>query len=280
MKNTFAGPASNAESNSWVRALQRLYARNPSIVIAPAMFTTFLVVWEVYVDTSGISDLVLPPPTKIALALRDGIASGLLPRHLLVTFTEVLLGFGGALIAALVLGTLISQFLLIEAALFPFVVALQTIPKIALAPLLLIWVGFGLEGKILIAALSAFFPLVVSTIVGLRAAPPEKIDLLRAMGASRYKIFRLVQFPEALPFLFAGISIAVVMAVLGAIVGEFIGAKAGLGQLLMQMNYNLDIAAMFSVLLVLVAMGLVLNFTVQWLRDRLIFWKKPSVIIR
>ena len=100
------------------------------------------------------------------------------------------------------------------------------------------------------------------------------------MGASRYKIFRLVQFPEALPFLFAGISIAVVMSVLGAIVGEFIGAKAGLGQLLMQMNYNLDIAAMFSVLLVLVAMGLVLNFTVQWLRDRLIFWKKPSVIIR
>ncbi len=123
------------------------------------MFTAFLVAWQVYVDTSGISDLVLPPPTKIVLALRDGIASGLLPRHFLVTFTEVLLGFAGALIAALVLGTLISQFLLIEAALFPFVVALQTIPKIALAPLLLIWVGFGLEGKISDRCSQCFFPV-------------------------------------------------------------------------------------------------------------------------
>lgn len=280
MATLIVEPVSDIEPESPRGALQRLYRRNPSLLIAPVMFAAFLLAWEVYVDASGISDLVLPPPSKIAVALRDGIVSGLLVRHFIVTFTEVLFGFVSAFIAALVLGTMISQFRLIEAALFPFVVALQTIPKIALAPLLLIWVGFGIESKILIAAISAFFPLIVSTIVGLRAAAPEKVDLLRAMGASRYKIFRLVQFPEALPFLFAGISIAIVMAVLGAIVGEFIGAKAGLGQLLMQMNYNLDIAAMFSVLIVLVAMGLALNFTVQWLRDRLIFWKKPSVIIR
>jgi NitT/TauT family transport system permease protein len=277
MSTTTVEPLSNIE---WAERLRRLYRRNPSILVAPATFAIFLLVWQLYVDLSGISDLVLPPPSKIFIALRDGIASGLLVRHFLVTFMEVIAGFFGALVAALVLGALISQFRLIEATVFPFVVALQTIPKIALAPLLLIWVGFGLESKILIAAISAFFPLIVSTIVGLRATAPEKIDLLRAMGASRYKIFKLVQFPEALPFLFAGISIAIVMAVLGAIVGEFIGAKAGLGQLLMQMNYNLDIAAMFSVLIVLIAMGLALNFTVQWLRDWLIFWKKPSVLIR
>jgi NitT/TauT family transport system permease protein len=162
----------------------------------------------------------------------------------------------------------------------PFVVALQTTPKIAIAPLILIWVGFGIQSKILTAGISAFFPLVISTIVGLRSVPPDKIDLLRSMGASRRKIFTIVQFPEALPFIFAGINIAIVMAVLGAIVGEFIGAKAGLGQLLLQMNYKMDIAGMFSILVVLIAMGLTLNFGVQWLRTRLIFWKKPSIIIR
>jgi NitT/TauT family transport system permease protein len=260
--------------------LVRLYRRNPSAVVAPFTFTAVLLGWEFYVKATGVSDLVLPAPSQIAVALYDGLRSGLLIEHFLVTFTELTVGFVGALVVALLMGTLISQSRLAEAALFPFVVALQTTPKIAIAPLILIWVGFGIESKILTAGISAFFPLIVSTIVGLRSVPPEKIDLLRAMGASRRKIFSIVQFPEALPFIFAGINIAIVMAVLGAIVGEFIGAKAGLGQLLLQMNYKMDIAGMFSILVVLIAMGLSLNFGVQWLRAKLIFWKKPSIIIR
>ena len=260
--------------------LARLYRHNPSIIVAPIVLAAVLGGWEFYVKAAGVSDLVLPAPSQIAVALYDGLVSGLLIEHFLVTFTELSLGFAGALVMALVVGTLISQSRLAEAALMPFVVALQTTPKIAIAPLILIWVGFGIQSKILTAGISAFFPLVISTIVGLRSVPPDKIDLLRSMGASRRKIFTIVQFPEALPFIFAGINIAIVMAVLGAIVGEFIGAKAGLGQLLLQMNYKMDIAGMFSILVVLIAMGLALNFGVQWLRTRLIFWRKPSIIIR
>jgi NitT/TauT family transport system permease protein len=269
-----------ARAISWSAAFGRVFRRSPSLFVVPVVFGLFLFGWEMFVDAANISDLVLPAPTQIALALVDGLNSGLLVKHFLVTFTEFSLGFCGALVFALVLGTLISQFRLVDITAFPFIVALQSMPKIAIAPLILIWFGFGLESKIITAGISAFFPLVVSTVAGLRSVPNDKIDLLRAMGASRLKIFRLVQFPEALPFIFAGINIAIVMAVLGAIVGEFIGAKAGLGQLLLQMNYQMDIAGMFSVLVVLIAMGLTLNFGVQWLRGRLIFWKKPSVLIR
>jgi len=260
--------------------VSRVYRRNPGFLVAPVVFVLFVVGWEFSVKAAGVSDLVLPAPTQIASALVDGLNSGLLARHFFVTFTEFSLGFLGALAAALVIGTLISQFRLVEAAAFPFIIALQSMPKIAIAPLILIWFGFGIESKMITAGISAFFPLVVSTVAGLRGVPTDKIDLLRAMGASRLKIFKLVQLPEALPFIFAGVNIAIVMAVLGAIVGEFIGAKAGLGQLLLQMNYQMDIAGMFSVLVVLIAMGLALNFGVQWLRAKLIFWKKPSVLIR
>ena len=260
--------------------VSRIYRRNPGFLVAPVVFVLFVAGWEFSVKAAGVSDLVLPAPTQIASALVDGLNSGLLARHFFVTFTEFSLGFLGALAAALVIGTLISQFRLVDAAAFPFIIALQSMPKIAIAPLILIWFGFGIESKMITAGISAFFPLVVSTVAGLRGVPTDKIDLLRAMGASRLKIFKLVQLPEALPFIFAGVNIAIVMAVLGAIVGEFIGAKAGLGQLLLQMNYQMDIAGMFSVLVVLIAMGLALNFGVQWLRTKLIFWKKPSVLIR
>lgn len=257
-----------------------LYRRSPTLCISPLVFAAVLITWEVYVRAAGVSDLLLPPPSMIAVALRDGFVSGILIHNFMVTFTEMILGFFAALVLAFVIGGLISQLRLVEAALFPFVIALQSMPKIALAPLILIWVGFGMESKVVTAAISAFFPLTIATIAGLRGAPPEKIDLLRAMGASRLKIFWLVQLPEALPFIFAGINIGIVMAVLGAIVGEFIGARAGLGQLLIQMNYDMDVAGMFSILVVLIAMGLALNFGVQWLRTKLVFWKRPSTIIR
>ncbi len=249
-------------------------------MVAPLVLAVALVGWESYVKATGMSDLVLPAPTQILASLVDGLSSGLYFPHFLATFTEVAAGFSCAAVLALVIGGLISQFRIIEAAFYPFIVALQTMPKVALAPLILLWVGFGIESKIVTAGLSAFFPIVVSTIVGLRSAPSEKIDLLRALGANRYKIFKLVQLPEALPFIFAGVNIGIVMAVLGAIVGEFVGAKMGLGYLLMQFNYNMDLAGMFSILVILSVMGMVLNFSVLWLRGKIIFWKKPSVIIR
>jgi NitT/TauT family transport system permease protein len=146
-------------------------------------------------------------------------------------------------------------------------------PKVAVAPLILIWVGLGIEGKVLIAATVCFFPMLVNTIVGLRSAPQNEIDLLRSLSASRWKIFRYVQLPEALPFIFAGLNIGLVLSVLGAIDGEFVGAKAGLGYLILQMNFSMDVSGNFAALLLLGLMGVALDMLTQYLRRKIVFWK-------
>jgi NitT/TauT family transport system permease protein len=196
---------------------------------------------------------------------------------LFVTLQAIVLGFLLSASVAFVLGTLISQVRLVEATIYPYVVALQTLPKIAIAPLILVWVGLGIESKIIIAALVSFFPMLVNTIVGLKSASEDKLELMRALTASRTKTFFLVKLPEALPYIFAGLQIGIVLAVLGAIVGEFVGAKAGLGYLIIQMNYTMDVAGMFAVLVILGVMGIVLNILIAMLRRRVIFWQRTDV---
>jgi len=230
-------------------------------------------VWELSCRTLHISELLLPAPSRIVDALIGGFRNGLFTTGLKATLSEVLLGFLLAASAAFVCGVAISQIRIVEVMLYPYIVALQTLPKIAIAPFVLIWVGFGIESKVVIAAMVAFFPILVNTIVGLKSAPPEKIELMRSLSASRPKIFWYIQLPEALPFIFAGLNIGIVMSVLGAIVGEFIGAKAGLGYLLLQMNYNMDVVGMFAVLVVLGIMGIVLNALMQFARRRIVFWQ-------
>ena len=233
--------------------------------------------WEWYVTAKEVSPLILPPPSKIAAALYDGIASGILVDAFLFTLKEIVFGYLLSVFAALVLGTLVSQFRLVEATVYPYVVSLQTLPKIAIAPLILVWVGLGIESKIIIAALVSFFPMLVNTIVGLRSASADKLELMHALTASRTKTFFLVKVPEALPYIFAGLQIGIVLAVLGAIVGEFVGSKAGLGYLIIQMNFNLDVAGMFAVLVILGLMGVLLNFLIGALRRRVIFWQRTDV---
>jgi NitT/TauT family transport system permease protein len=197
---------------------------------------------------------------------------------LFATMSAVVLGFLASAAAAFLLGTLISQVRLIELTLFPYVVAIQTLPKIAIAPLILIWVGVGIESKVVIAATVSFFPMLVNTIVGLKSTPQDKIDLMRSLSSSRWKMFWYVQLPEALPFIFAGLNIGIVLSVLGAIVAEFVGAKAGLGYLILQMNYNMDISGMFAALVVLGMMGIVLNSAMTFARRRIVFWQSDQFI--
>ncbi len=233
--------------------------------------------WEWYVTARDVSPLILPPPSKIVAALYSGIQSGVLVSAFLFTLKEIVFGYLLSMIAAVVLGTLISQFRLIEATIYPYVVSLQTLPKIAIAPLILVWVGLGIESKIIIAALVSFFPMLVNTIVGLKSASADKLELMHALTASRTKTFFLVKLPEALPYIFAGLQIGIVLAVLGAIVGEFVGSKDGLGYLIIQMNFNLDVAGMFAVLVILGIMGVLLNFLISALRRRVIFWQRTDV---
>ncbi len=135
----------------------------------------------------------------------------------------------------------------------------QAMPKVALAPLIIIWFGLGLTSKVVSAALVAFFPLMVNTIVGLRSADEDRINLMRSLAATRWQIFWMLQLPNAMPYIFAGLEIAMIFALIGAIVAEFVGAQAGLGMLMQSMNFTMDVAGQFSVLLILSVLGLMLN---------------------
>lgn len=266
-----------AARGAFLRRLLAQVRARPEWVCVPVTMILLIGGWEWYVTAHKVSTLILPPPSDIVTALYSGLANGVYVKALYATLQAIVLGFLLSASVAFILGTLISQVRLLEATIYPYVVALQTLPKIAIAPLILVWVGLGIESKIIIAALVSFFPMLVNTIVGLKSAPADKLELMHALTASRTKTFFLVRLPEALPYIFAGLQIGIVLAVLGAIVGEFVGSKAGLGYLIIQMNYTMDVAGMFAVLVILGVMGVALNVLITVLRKRIIFWQRTDV---
>lgn len=236
------------------------------------VFIAVLVVWEAAVHYFAVSSLLLPPPSRIAAALGQGIERGFIINDLRVTATEVVVGFGIGALVGIVLGALVAEVKAVERFLYPYVVAFQAVPKLAIAPLVVIWLGFGISSKIAVVAMIVFFPIVVNTAEGLRSASPERIEMLRSFGASRWQIFRMVKVPSSLPFVFAGLNVAALLAVLGAVVAEWVGASAGLGNLILRLTYQLDTASMFGVLVVLSLMGLGAHFLVRIAQRRVVFW--------
>ena len=232
----------------------------------------FLLVWEALVRIFPVPQFILPAPSRIITALYRGAASGVYLHNFWVTLAETLLGFVIGSVVALVLGTLIAVNRRLEYYLYPFIVMFQSMPKVAVAPLIIVWFGIGLGSKVVSAVLVAFFPLLVNTVVGLRSVDEDRIDLMRSLAASEAQIFRMLRVPSALPFIMAGLEVAMIFSLIGAIVAEFVGAEAGLGMLIQSMNFNMDVAGEFSVLFVLAIMGLVLNSIVVAVRKRVLFW--------
>ncbi|RIV37627.1 ABC transporter permease [Micromonospora radicis] len=251
----------------------------PQLWLVPAVFVVVVLAWEYGTQLLAVDEYVLPRPSQIVEALQRQLTDEQFWGHLWVTTQEALLGFVIGVGAAVLLGTFISQIKVVEATLMPYIVAFQTVPKVALAPLFVLWFGFGLTSKVVMAAVISFFPMLVNVIEGLRAADADRIQMLTVFGASKTQIFRMVRLPSALPFIFAGLDIGIVFAILGAVVGEFIGAKEGLGYLLLQTNYNFDIAGMFAVLVVLSVMGLLAHFVIRLLQRRLAFWAEDTKVI-
>jgi NitT/TauT family transport system permease protein len=235
-----------------------------------------LLVWEFLPALFHVSKLLLPPPSAVVQSLWLIYDRGLLVENFVVTLAEALLGFAIGSVAAIFFAFIVTRSLIIERTLMPYLVGLQALPKVALAPLIVVWVGIGIESKILIAAIISFFPVLINAIVGFSTVEAEKIDLMRSLVASRWQQFRIVIFPNSLPFIFAGLNVAIVLSITGALVGEFIGADRGLGNLLLQLNFNMDISGMFAVLTVLALLGIVLYALVRFLHVRFVFWAKPD----
>lgn len=251
----------------------------PHLPLIPLVFVVFVLGWEWIVRVREVPAFILPPPSAIWRALVGGLGSQVFISNFLVTLYETLAGFLIAAVAGIAIGAVIAQFRVVERTFYPYLVALQTLPKIAVAPLVIVWFGFGISSKIVIAAMVAFFPVLVNVIVGLKTVDPSKLDLMRSLNATRWQTFRMVKFPSALPFVFAGLDIAIVFSVLGAIVGEFVGAQKGLGNLILQYNVTLDIAGVFAVLILLSFLGVTLHLLMQAVQKRLIFWAEPEQVI-
>ncbi|GAA1866648.1 ABC transporter permease [Pseudonocardia ailaonensis] len=273
-------PAGSPSKHSPKREPGRFDVRErPELLLVPAVFVVIVLAWQFLVPALGVDAYILPTPSSIVAAMGQQFSDPLFWGHFEVTVRESAIGFAIGVGSAVLLGTAISQVRLVEKTLMPYVVAFQTVPKVALAPLFVVWFGFGLTSKIVMAAVISFFPMLVNVIEGLRAAEADRIQMLKVFGASRMQIFRMVRLPSAMPFIFAGLDIGIVFAILGAVVGEFIGAKQGLGYLLLQTNYNFDIAGMFSVLVVLSVLGLLAHFLIRFIQRKVAFWAEESRVI-
>ena len=195
----------------------------PSLMIVVGI----LVAWEAYVRVFDVQTWLLPAPSDIGAALYND--AGLLWKHTRATLSEIIVGFGLALACGVALATAIGLSRTLERAIYPFVIASQTIPIIVIAPMLLIWVGYGLAPKVIVVALISFFPIVVNMVDGLKSVDRDMANLLRTLGAHRLQVFFKVQAPTSLPYLFSGMRVAIAVSVIGAVIGEWVGSSEGLG---------------------------------------------------
>ncbi|MHB8892074.1 MAG: ABC transporter permease [Candidatus Limnocylindrales bacterium] len=241
-------------------------ARLPSLVL----ILILLAGWEAYVRLAGVSPVLLPGPVRILEALWQFRADAV--RHAIPTLIETVVGFGLAVVLAIAAAAGMDRAPAVRRALEPILVTTQTIPIVALAPLFLLWFGFGLAPKVLVVVLVTFFPIVVALLDGFRSAPPEAADLLRSYGASDGQAFRFLRWPSALPHLFMGLRISVVYAVIGAVFGEYVGAREGLG-IWMQISANaFRTDLVFAAVVVTSALSLALYWLAGAVRRVVVPW--------
>ena len=226
--------------------------------------------WELAADALSIEPFLIPAPSDIAEALwadRD-----LLAEDGWVTLQEVVLGFGLALVAGLAFAAALHLSESLRRAFYPVVVASQTVPIIVIAPILVVWFGFGITPKLVIIALICFFPITVNTLDGLRSVDPDLIKLMRTLDASRLRIFAAAEAPSALPYAFSGAKVAVAVAVIGAVFGEWAGSSSGLGHLMLQASAQLETARLFAAVVVLSAFAVSLFALLSLLERRVAWW--------
>ncbi|MBV9169106.1 MAG: ABC transporter permease [Chloroflexi bacterium] len=249
----------------------RLGASRPfKYLLALGVFTAFLIAWNLVVGVGRYPEFILPRPGTVWGRLLVLATDGTLWRHADVTAQEALGGFLIGLAFATAVGYPLAKSPLLERVFAPYLVASQSIPLVALAPLLVLWFGFGLTSKVLAAAIISFFPLLVNVIVGVRGVAPESRDLMRSFAASRWDVFAKLEVPAALPVYLGGARVGITLSVIGAVVGEFVGADAGLGYLIAQSRGLFDTVTLFVALVTLMAMALLFYGAVAWLERLLL----------
>jgi NitT/TauT family transport system permease protein len=242
----------------------------------PISIVAALLIWELVVRIWQLPAFMLPAPLAVARRTFQLLADGSLLYHSLYTLLEVAVGMAIGVVAASILGYLLSKSTTVEKLVAPYIVASQSVPVVAIAPLLVIWLGSGLSSKVLVCALIVFFPVLINTLVGIRTVPEDLRDLMRSLKATQWQTFALLEVPAALPVYLGGLRVGATLAVIGAVVGEFVGADRGLGFLINRARGQYDTATVFVAILTLVLMALILYTLVTKFETRLLSWQEPS----
>ncbi len=233
-----------------------------------------LLFWYAATALGWVHPLIIPSPVATFEATLRVMSADYYWANVWVTLQEILWGFAIGLASGVILGVGVAMFSTVRATIYPYLVALQAPPKIVLAPIFITWFGFDQASKIAIAVVMCFFPMFLNTLTGLSSVDPNAVKLMRSLTAGRWKTFRYLLLPNALPIMMAGVKLCWTLAVLGVIVGEFVGASAGIGYLIYAMNFQLDIPGVFSLIIQLSLFTLVIYQLIEWLESRVIFWKQ------
>jgi NitT/TauT family transport system permease protein len=233
-----------------------------------------LLVWEASVQLLDVPNYILPSLAQVGESLWRGYVEGEYWRHIAFTLTAMLWGYAVGSGLALLLGALVAEIRLVERFIFAFVVGLQSVPKVALAPLIIVWFGFGIESKVVLVALICFFPTFINVIAGFRSVDPSVVEMMQAFGASRLRILYEVKIPGAASSIIAGLQVGVVLGLIGAVVGEFIASTHGLGHLIQNAATNLDLGTVFGAIASLAAFGIIGTQALRALHRRVVFWER------
>ena len=248
-------------------------SRIAKVALPVLSVVAFLVLWHNAIALFAVPSYLLPSPLDVGRTMWIGYVGGRFWPHLGITLYQMLVGYAIGCSLALAVGSLVAESRIFERLIYPYIIGLQSMPKVALAPLIIVWFGFGATSKIVLVALICFFPTFVNCVAGLRAANPDLVDLYRAFSASRLSIFLNVKLPSAAGSIFAGLQISVVLALIGAVVGEFIAARQGLGYLIQASTLNFDVATMFASIFSLSIIGVCATATIRFVHARVVFWE-------
>jgi len=249
----------------------RVWSTLLAILPALALLVIGLGFWELYVRVEDVNAVILPAPSAIAQTLWD--EKSLLVSDLWVTLKEIVYGFVAGFVIGVVCGVMIVYSKTAERTLYPLVIASQVIPIFAIAPLLIIWFGFGIQPKVIICALIVFFPICVNMVEGLRSADKGIVEVMRSYGASERRIFRSVRLPAAVPFLLIGTQVGITFAVIGAVIAEWVGADAGLGYRMVVANSQSETSLVFAAIITLAVVGVALFALVRVVGDLVFPWQ-------
>jgi NitT/TauT family transport system permease protein len=255
------------------RPARSLLRRYPKLFVTPTIAVVVLACWVAAIEWFDVPELILPPPLDVFDSLWSMLTGIDLYRNLLVTVTEFGIGFALGTIAAIIVAAILVRIPVLEKGVSPYIIAFQNFPKIAIAPMLVTWFGFGMAPKIALSTVLAFFPVFVNVIIGLKSSSQEQRDLMRILQASEWQTFWMLRVKVALPYIFAGLRVAAVFSLLGAITGEFISSSEGLGYMLLQRNAQLATDSVFALLIVMATIGLTVHGVLGFLHRKIIFWE-------